>query len=149
MPMDAVVADFAAGAAELLSPAAPRRSLGRDRRPGLAVAPGLCRRLAGPPARQPARRDRGLPRTRPRRTCSAIPDYALPSIEETIDLALRLGRRTNPAIRCGGVSLNTGRLAADEAQRLLASESQRLGCAVADPMRGGAAFDALVDACLA
>ena len=77
------------------------------------------------------------------------PGYALPSIEETIDLALRLGRRTNPAIRCGGVSLNTGRLAADEAQRLLASESQRLGCAVADPIRGGAAFDALVMACLA
>ena len=37
----------------------------------------------------------------------------------------------------------------DEAQRLLASESQRLGCAVADPIRGGAAFDALVMACLA
>ena len=30
------------------------------------------------------------------------PQYLLPSIEETIELALRLGARTNPAIRCGG-----------------------------------------------
>jgi hypothetical protein len=32
---------------------------------------------------------------------------------------------------------------------LLASESDRLGYAVADPMRGGAAFDRLVEDCLA
>src|SRR5690606_12529292 len=32
------------------------------------------------------------------------PHYLLPSIEDTIDLALRLGGRTNPAIRCAGVS---------------------------------------------
>ena len=29
------------------------------------------------------------------------------AIEEMIELNLRLGARTNPAIRCGGVSLNT------------------------------------------
>ena len=33
--------------------------------------------------------------------------------------------------------------------RLIAEESRRLGCPVADPMRGGEAFDRLVDACLA
>ena len=64
-------------------------------------------------------------------------------------MTIRLGRRTNPAIRCGGVSLNTSSL--DEATRseLLARKAQRLGLPVADPIRGGAAFDRLVDACLA
>jgi uncharacterized NAD-dependent epimerase/dehydratase family protein len=45
--------------------------------------------------------------------------------------------------------LNTVRLDADAASRLLAEESRRLGLPVADPMRGGAEFEWLVDACLA
>lgn len=76
------------------------------------------------------------------------PEFALPDIEEVIDMTSRLGRRTNPAIRCAGVSLNTGRLDADAAHTLLAQESRRLGLPVAGPMRGGAAFDRLVDAAL-
>jgi uncharacterized NAD-dependent epimerase/dehydratase family protein len=72
----------------------------------------------------------------------------LPSIEETIDMTLRLGRRTNPAIRCAGVSLNTERLDAYAAEELLSRESRRLGLPVADPMRGGAEFDRSVDAAL-
>jgi uncharacterized NAD-dependent epimerase/dehydratase family protein len=63
-------------------------------------------------------------------------------------LSLQLGRRTNPAIRCGGVALNTAHLDETAAHALLLAESQRLGCAVADPMRPGAAFEQLVDACL-
>ena len=74
--------------------------------------------------------------------------FATPSVEDTIALNLELGRRTNPAIRCGGVALNTSLLDADEAARVIAAESERLGLPVADPIRGGAAFDALVEACL-
>jgi uncharacterized NAD-dependent epimerase/dehydratase family protein len=77
------------------------------------------------------------------------PAYLLPSIEETIALTLQLGSRTQPGIRCGGVSLNTSHLDEAGATRLLASESERLGCAVADPVRGGAAFERLVADCLA
>jgi uncharacterized NAD-dependent epimerase/dehydratase family protein len=76
------------------------------------------------------------------------PGYALPSIEETIDLNLRLGNRTNPAIRCAGVSLNTSQLTDAEAPRLFATESARLGLPVADPMRGGEEFERLLDNCL-
>ncbi|HEX3122837.1 MAG TPA: DUF1611 domain-containing protein, partial [Rhodanobacteraceae bacterium] len=65
------------------------------------------------------------------------------------DMTVRLGKRTNPAIRCGGVSLNTGALNSDAARALFASESARLGLPVADPMRGGEEFERLVDACLA
>jgi uncharacterized NAD-dependent epimerase/dehydratase family protein len=74
--------------------------------------------------------------------------FTLPSIEETMELNLKLGRRTNPAIRCGGVSLNTSQLSESEAQQLIAAESKRLQLPVADPIRGGAAFERLVDYCL-
>jgi uncharacterized NAD-dependent epimerase/dehydratase family protein len=74
--------------------------------------------------------------------------FALPSIEETVELTVQLGRRTNPAIRCAGVSLNTGKLSDDAARELFARESARLGLPVGDPMRGGVEFERLVDACL-
>ena len=77
------------------------------------------------------------------------PSFALPTIEETIDMTIRLGRRTNPAIRCGGVSLNTSGLDESDALELLARHGERLGLPIADPIRGGAALEQLVDACLA
>ncbi len=76
-------------------------------------------------------------------------DYELPSIPETIDLNLRLGKRTNPAIRCGGVRLNTAHLEPAAARELMAQESARLGLPVADPMRPDAYFERLIDSCLA
>ena len=76
------------------------------------------------------------------------PDFPAPGLAEAIDLNLRLGALTNPAIRCGGVSLNTGAMTATEARRAMAEASEALGLPVADPMRGGPAFDALVEACL-
>ena len=148
MPMDAVVSDFEAGAAELLSPAAAPahwdviEGQGSIFHPAYAaVSLGLLH------GSQPdvfvvcheAGRQRVL----------GHEEFAVPSIDELIDLTLRLGSRTNPAIRCAGVSLNTGALAAHAASELLASESARLGLPVADPMRGGAEFEKLVDACLA
>ena len=148
MPMDAVVSDFEAGAAELLSPAAAPdhwdviEGQGSIFHPAYAaVSLGLLH------GSQPdvfvvcheAGRQRVL----------GHEEFALPSLEETIDLTRRLGSRTNPAIRCAGISLNTGALDAAAASKLLASESARLGLPVADPMRGGAEFERLVDSCLA
>jgi uncharacterized NAD-dependent epimerase/dehydratase family protein len=147
VPMDAVVSDFEAGAAELLSPdAAPDHwdvieGQGSLYHPAYAaVSLGL---LHG------SQSDVIVVCHEPGRThMLGHSHYALPTLEETIELNLRLGRRTNPAIRCGGVSLNTSKLAPGEAQRLLATESARLGLPVADPIRGGAPFEALVDNCL-
>jgi len=84
-----------------------------------------------------------------RQTMLGLPGFAVPTIEAVMDLTLHMGRRTNPAIRCGGIALNTSRLAPDVAVRLLQSESERLGLPVADPMRATAHFEALVDGCLA
>jgi len=148
IPLDAVVSDFAAGAAEMLSPdAAPdhwdviegQGSLFHPAYAGVSLAllhgsqPDVIVVCHHPG------RERVL----------GHPAYALPGIEETIALNLQLGGRTRPGVRCGGVSLNTSQLETSEAERLLASESDRLGCAVADPVRGGPAFECLVTDCLA
>jgi uncharacterized NAD-dependent epimerase/dehydratase family protein len=147
IPMDAVVADFTAGAAEILTPdAAPDHwdvieGQGSLSHPAFAgVSLGLLH------GSQP---DVFVVCHDPtRKTMLGFPDYPLPTIEETIELNVRMGRRTNPAIRCGGVSLNTSALAEADAERLMDAESARLGVPVADPMRGGARFERLADACL-
>ncbi|AKC86255.1 DUF1611 domain-containing protein [Pseudoxanthomonas suwonensis] len=148
IPMDAVVADFAAGAAEILSPDADpahwdviegQGSLSHPAYAGVSLA-----LLHGS---QPdvivVCHEHG------RENVLGHPHYLLPSIEDTIDLALRLGARTNPAIRCAGVSLNTGSLDAAVAGRVIEETAARLGLPVADPIRGGDAFERLVEACLA
>ncbi len=72
----------------------------------------------------------------------------MPSVDEIIDLTIRLGRRTNPAIRVAGVSFNTEALNPTQALALMSKASRPLGLPVADPMRGGADFEALIDLCL-
>src|SRR5690606_28810583 len=76
------------------------------------------------------------------------PSYPTPSLEEAIELHLLLGRRTNPQIRCGGISLNTSKLSEKDARAVLEREAARLKLPVADPMRGGPELDQLVDNCL-
>jgi uncharacterized NAD-dependent epimerase/dehydratase family protein len=148
IPMDAVVADFEAGAAEMLSPdASPGHwdvieGQGSLFHPSYAaVSLGLLH--GSQPDVIVVCHEAG------RQWVMGHPDYPMPSIEDTIDLNLRLGRRTNAAIRCAGVSINTSGLGIEAARELLARESGRLGLPVADPIRGGAEFEQLVDACLA
>jgi uncharacterized NAD-dependent epimerase/dehydratase family protein len=147
IPIDAVVSDFAAGAAEMLSPNATENHWDVIEGQGSLSHPAYAGvSLALLHGSQP---DVIVVCHEPGRACVVgHPDFPLPSIEETIELALRLGRRTNPAIRCAGVSLNTSHLDADSARRLLAGESERLGLPVADPIRGDDAFEQLIDACL-
>ena len=145
--IDAVVADFIAGAAELLSPNAAAEhwdvvegqgslfhpayagvSLGllHGTQPDVIV---MCHEVG---------RDRVL----------GLPEYATPTIREAIELTLTLARRTNPAVRCAGVSLNTARLDDAQARAILQEHQRELGLPVADPLRAGAELDQLVNACL-
>ncbi len=147
IPMDAVVVDFEAGAAEMLSPdAAPDHwdvieGQGSILHPSFAaVSLGLLH------GSQP---DVVVVCHQPgRTTLGGLPDYQVPGLGETIDLTLRLGRLTNPAIRCGGISLNTAHLDDAERQRVLDETERLLGVPAADPMRPGPAFDRLVASCL-
>jgi uncharacterized NAD-dependent epimerase/dehydratase family protein len=147
MPMDAVVADFEAGAAELLSPAAAPGHWDVIEGQGSLFHPGYAAVSLG--LLHGSQPDVIVVCHEPgRQYMLGHEQFALPSIEETIDLNLRLGRRTNPAIRCAGVSLNTAQMSQAEAHRLLTAEAARLQLPVADPLRGGAEFERLVDACL-
>jgi uncharacterized NAD-dependent epimerase/dehydratase family protein len=147
MPMDAVVSDFEAGAAEMLSPdAAPDHwdvieGQGSLFHPSYAgVSLGLLH--GSQPDVIVVCHEPG------REHLIGHPELPVPSIEQTIELNLALGCRTNSAIRCGGVSLNTSQLSEKEAQRVIASEAQRLGLPVADPVRGGEEFEKVLDSCL-
>ena len=147
MPMDAVVADFEAGAAELLSPAADPAHWDVIEGQGSLFHPAYAAVSLG--LLHGSQPDVIVVCHQPgRATVLGHPEFALPSIAETIDLNLRLGRLTNPAIRCGGVSLNTSHLELSAARELMAQESARLGLPVADPMRPGTEFAQLIDSCL-
>ena len=145
--IDAVIADFAAGAAEILSPDAADDHWDIIEGQGSLLHPaysGVSMALLH--GSQP---DVVVICHEPgRERVLGVPGYMLPRIEEIRDLALAVGRRTNPAIRFGGISLNTAHLEADAAERLLVQESERFGVAVADPMRGGRALESLIDSCL-
>ncbi|MBX7483470.1 DUF1611 domain-containing protein [Qipengyuania qiaonensis] len=146
--LDSVVADFAAGAAEVLSPdnfddhwdvIEGQGSLYHPAYSGVAMA-----LLHGS---QP---DVFVVCHDPLRThVLGHSEFPLPDIEQVVELTIQLGRRTNPAIRCVGVSLNTSALRLDEANDLLAREAVRLRMPVADPIRRGDLFDSLVENCLA
>lgn len=136
LAVDAVVADFIAGAAEMISPAnAPDHwdvveGQGSIMNPAYAgVSLGLLH------GSQP---DAIVVCHDPTRTrVSGMEHIALTPIEDIVDLTLRLGRLTNPAIRCVGVSLNTSALEGDAGEAALRDYERRLGVPAFDPMRTG------------
>lgn len=147
IPMDAVVSDFEAGAAEMLSPDADAAHWDVIEGQGSLFHPGYAAVTMG--LLHGSQPDVFVVCHAAGRThVLGNEAYSLPTVDEVIDMTMRLGRRTNPAIRCGGVSLNTAGMDEAAAVSLLAREAVRLRMAVADPMRGGAAFARLVDECL-
>ena len=146
VPLDAVIADFMAGAVEWLTPdndadhwdlIEGQGSLYHVSYSGVTLA--LIH--GGQPdalviCHEPTRKHmRGLP------------DYTLPSIEAVRDMALALARVANPACVAVGVSINTQAMSEAEAKAYLADVEQRTGLPATDPFRFGAGK--LVDAMLA
>ncbi len=133
--IDAVVADFISGAVEWISPdAAPTHwdmieGQGSLYHPSFAgVSLGL---LHG------AQPDAFVVCHEPTRTTMRGVKTPLPSIAEVIDLTLRCGRLTNPAIRPVGISVNTQALDEAAARALLADLSATHGLPATDPIRFG------------
>lgn len=147
IPMDAVISDFLAGAAEILSPdAAPDHwdvieGQGSLLHPAYAgVSLGLLH--GSQPdvivvCHEPGRID-----------MLGTANYTLPTLSETIEINLRLARRTNSAARCGGISLNTSALDADQTSAAIEAAERETGLPAADPMKAGGALDRLVSSCL-
>ena len=148
IPIDSVVSDFVAGAAEMLSPAAAATHLDIIEGQGSLFHPAYAGVSLG--LLHGSQPDMFVVCHDPARThILGYPDKALPTIEEVIAQTTAMGRVTNPAIRCVGVALNTARMGEQEAQQVIDATAARLGLSVADPMRGGASFERLLDACTA
>jgi uncharacterized NAD-dependent epimerase/dehydratase family protein len=134
--IDAVVADFVAGAAETLSPDnAPDHwdvieGQGSLFHPAYAgVTLGLLH------GSQP---DAFVLCHDPTRTTiEYFPDFPIPALDEAIRQYEVAGRVTNRAIRCVGVSINSSTLSEDAWSEYAARLSASLGVPVCDPMRGG------------
>ena len=142
VPIDAVVADFVSGAAETLSPDAPEshwdviEGQGGILHPGYAaVSMGLL--MGSQPDAIVVCTDAT------RETIVGWPDFPLPSIQDVMDLTLRIGSVVNPAIRVVGISANTSGL--EEAQRAeyLRSLSETYGVPAVDSVATG--VGAIVD----
>lgn len=146
MPLDSVVADFIAGAAEVLTPGAPCDHIDVIEGQGSIFHPSYAGVALG--LLHGSQPDCFVVCHEPgRRHVLGHPEFALPSIEQVIEQTIALGRLTNPEICCAGISLNTAALDVAEAQREIDRVGQRLSLPAADPMRGGPAFERLLDAC--
>lgn len=148
IPIDAVVSDFVAGAAELLSPdAAPDHwdvieGQGSVFHPSYAgVSLGLLH--GSQPDVIVLCHEAG------REHIVGLEGYRTPSLRDAIEVTERLARITNSNVRCAGVSLNTSKLAEPAAREMLREISASLRLPVADPMRPGRELDQLVEGCLA
>jgi D-glutamate N-acetyltransferase len=135
--IDAVVADFIAGAAEWLSPANDPAHWDVIEGQGALFHPAYAGVTLGlvhgsqPDAlvlcHDPARR-----------TIDGYPHHPIPSLAEAMSQYLTAARVTNREARFVGISLNTSSLGAPERERLMAALAGEFGLPVIDPMQGGA-----------
>jgi uncharacterized NAD-dependent epimerase/dehydratase family protein len=138
VPLDAVIADFMAGAIEWLTPdndadhwdhIEGQGSLFHVSFSGVTMA--LIH--GGQPdalilCHEPTRAHmRGLP------------GYELPSLEALREMALPIARIANPDVQVVGVSINTSAMGEDEALSYLEATEARMGLPTCDPFRQGAA----------
>ena len=145
IPVDAVVSDFIAGAAELLSPDATPGHIDVIEGQGSLFHPSYAAVTLG--LLHGSQPDGFVVCHDPSRTqFLGMPEFALPSIEDVIERTVAMGRLTNPLIRCCGVSLNTFALDEEVAADVILATTRRLGLPAADPVRG-IGFGALLDAC--
>ena len=136
MPIDAVVADFLSGAAEVLSPDNDQNhwdiieGQGSLHHPGYAaVSMGLL--MGSQPDVFVVCTELG------RETIKGWPDFDLPTIQEVIDRTTDVGKRTNPNIRCIGISVNSSNFDETEALAQMAELEKNYGLPVVDPIRFG------------
>jgi uncharacterized NAD-dependent epimerase/dehydratase family protein len=135
--IDAVVADFISGAVEWISPDAAPSHWDLIEGQGSLFHPSFAGVTLG--LLHGAQPDAFVICHEPTRTTMRGVAHSLPSIAEVIDLTVRCGRLTNPAIRPVGIAVNTQALAEDEARRYLDGVGAEHGLPATDPIRFGVA----------
>ncbi len=137
VPLDAVIADFMAGAVEYLTPdndpdhwdiIEGQGSLFHVSYSGVTMAlihggqPDALI-LSHEPTREHMR---------------GLPGFTLPSLEALRDVALPLAHVANPACRLVGITVNTQHMSEDRAMRYLEETEASMGVPAIDPFRQGA-----------
>jgi uncharacterized NAD-dependent epimerase/dehydratase family protein len=136
--VDALVADFVAGAAETLSPDNDPDHWDVIEGQGSLYHPAYAAVTLG--LLHGSQPDAIVLCHDPKRTTiEEYPDYPIPPLDSVIDGYLRAGRLTNRAIRCAGISINSSELSAAEWQAYRAQLERELNLPVCDPLRGGVA----------
>tara|TARA_R110002096_G_scaffold309403_1_gene503897 strand:- start:17577 stop:18584 length:1008 start_codon:yes stop_codon:yes gene_type:complete len=136
IPIDAVVADFLSGAAELLSADNDPdhwdviEGQGGIFHPGYSsVSMGLL--IGSQPDAFIVCHEAG------RKEIGEWEGFPVPTIEQVIDRTVAIGSLTNPNIKCVGVSVNTSMLDGEERTRYLKDLSARVGLPCVDPLIDG------------
>jgi uncharacterized NAD-dependent epimerase/dehydratase family protein len=143
VPMDALVADFLAGAAEALSPDNDPAHWDVIEGQGSLFHPAYAAVTLG--LLHGSQPDAIVLCHAPERlTIEEYPDFPIPPLPQVIDDYLRAGRLTNRRIRCVGVSINSSTLSEAEWLRYRTQLEQELQLPVCDPLRGG--VDGIADA---
>lgn len=137
LAVDAVVADFIAGAAEWLSPAAEPDHWDVIEGQGSLFHPSFAGVTLG--LLHGAQPDAFVVCHEPTRTTMRGVQHPLPSIRQVIERTVEDGQLTNPAIQCIGIALNTEALDEAEALDVLARTAQQHGLPCVDPIRIGVA----------
>jgi uncharacterized NAD-dependent epimerase/dehydratase family protein len=144
--IDAVVADFIAGAAEVLSPDNDADHWDVIEGQGALFHPAYAGVTLG--LLHGSQPDAFVLCHDPSRTTIELfPHAPIPSLADAIAQYVTAGRVTNPAIRCAGVSINSSSLTDDAWSAYAAEVEAELGVPVCDPMRGG--VDRIAEALLA
>ena len=138
IPIDAVVADFISGAAELISPDNDENHWDVIEGQGSLFHPGYAGVSLGllhgsqPDALV-------VCHAAGREAIGAWPDFPTPPIPECIERNLLEGRTTNPEIRCVGVSVNTSGLPPEDRADYLDRLREQTGLPCVDPLADGCA----------
>lgn len=142
VPLDAVVADFIAGAAEVLTPDAAADHWDIVEGQGSLFHPAYAGVTLGllhgaQPDAIVLCHDPAISRIK------SLPEFPTPSLEVATQAYLQAGALTNPKIRLVGVSLITDRMDEQTRRRTLADAEQRLGVPAFDPLK--TPLDPLID----
>lgn len=132
--VDAVIADFIAGAAECISPEAAPEHWDLIEGQGSLFHPAYAGVTLG--LLHGSQADGLILCHDPLRThLVSWPDYPVPGLAVARDLYLQAARLTNPGARLVGVSLNTSAMDDAAAQEALERAGRELGVPAFDPMR--------------
>ena len=145
--IDAVVSDFVSGAVEWLTPANDPDHWDLIEGQGSLLHPSFAGVTLG--LIHGAQPDALVLCHEPTRThMRGLPKQPMPSLEETMSLCLAAARLTNKGARFVGVSINSSKLAPEDAAKFLAGCEQKLGLPAVDPVRSGVGpiVDALFEA---